>query len=142
LALGLVRAAHYNMSGASPTLEPPIRATHAAIPTQLKMTEKPRAASSALLSTHLVAHPDHTAKRAIHTQFPLPNPLIRLVRRFAVKHSVIKGMTESEWKKFERQAPELMRKAGWKPAGAPAEDEGVEVGELFWKVGVGATGLM
>lgn len=94
----------------------------------------PAPASNRLLTTHLLAHPDHTAKKAIHTQFPNPNPIIRLARRFKVKHSVIKGMTDHEWKRYEKMAPELKRKAGWKRAGAPAEEEGVEVSELFWKV--------
>lgn len=119
----------------------PHSASSASVLAQFPMQHtQPRAGPSTtaqnhhLLSTHLLAHPDNTVKRAIHTQFPLPNPLIRLVRRFAVKHSVIKGMTDREWKKYEKQGPELMKKAGWKKAGAPAEEEGVEVGELFWKV--------
>lgn len=89
---------------------------------------------SRVLSTHLLTHPDESVKRAMHVQFPKPNPLTRLVRRFAVKHSVIKGMTDKEWKKYDEEAPELMRKAGWKRAGASAEEEGVEISELFWKV--------
>lgn len=86
-----------------------------------------------LLSSHLLAHPDHTVKRAMSTQFPLPNPFLRLFKRFNVKHSVIKGMTAAEWKKFEKMGPELRRKAGWKAAGS-VDEEGVEISELFWKV--------
>jgi hypothetical protein len=67
----------------------------------------------------------------MHAQFPKPNPVIRLARRFKVEHSVIKGMTEKEWKRYNAQGAELRRKAGWKME--PGE-EGTPVGELFWKV--------
>jgi hypothetical protein len=41
-------------------------------------------------------------------------------------------MTDAEWKKFEKMGPELRRKAGWKASGTT--EEGVEIGDLFWKV--------
>lgn len=84
-----------------------------------------------ILSSYVAANPSHTVKRAMHAQFPKPNPIIRLARRFKVKHSVIKGMTEKEWKHYNARGAELRKKAGWK---MEEGEEGTPVGELFWKV--------
>lgn len=85
-----------------------------------------------LLSTYLVKHPNHTVGKAIRTNFPQPNPLLRLIRRFRVKHSIIDGLTEKEMRKYEERGEELRRKAGWKFEGE--EGEGTVVSQLFWKV--------
>lgn len=85
-----------------------------------------------LLSTYLVKHPNHTVGKAIRTNFPQPNPLLRLIRRFRVKHSIINGLTEKEMRKYEERGEELRRKAGWKFEGE--EGECTVVGQLFWKV--------
>lgn len=85
-----------------------------------------------LLSTHLAKHPNHTVGKAIRTNFPRPNPLIRLIKRFRVKHSVIEGLTEQEMRKCEERGEELRRKAGWRFEGE--KGEGTVVSQLFWKV--------
>lgn len=85
-----------------------------------------------LLSTYLVKHPNHTVGKAIRTNFPQPNPLLRLFGRFKVKHSIINGLTEKEMRKYEERGEELRRKAGWKFEGE--KGEGTVVGQLFWKV--------
>ena len=85
-----------------------------------------------LISTHLIAHPSDSAKKAIKKVFPGPNPVLRLARRFRVKHSVISGITPAEEKRWNAEGAALRRKNGWR-----LEDEagdGVPVGELFWKV--------
>ena len=86
-----------------------------------------------LISTHLISHPTDTASRAIRTVFPKPNPILRLVRRFKVKHSVISGLTDSETRRWEAEGPALRRRAGWRFADEGGE--GVVIGQLFWKVG-------
>jgi hypothetical protein len=88
-----------------------------------------------LLSTHMRDHPDDTVRDAIKERFPLPNPLIRLFKRFRVKHSVIEGMTKEEMDHWESQRETLMQKAGWKMEGT--EGPGTEVTELYWKVSLG-----
>ncbi|OWZ78847.1 hypothetical protein C366_02346 [Cryptococcus neoformans Tu401-1] len=85
-----------------------------------------------LLSTHLAKHPNHTVGKAIRTNFPRPNPLIRLIKRFRVKHSVIEGLTEQEMRKCEERGEELRRKAGWRFEGE--KGEGTVVSQLFWKM--------
>ncbi|WVQ79652.1 hypothetical protein IAT38_001752 [Cryptococcus sp. DSM 104549] len=85
-----------------------------------------------LISTHLIANPTHSAHKAITSNFPHPNPLFRLLRRFKVKHSVIDGLTEDEMTKWEARGKELRERAGWKFEGE--EGEGTVVGELFWKM--------
>jgi hypothetical protein len=70
--------------------------------------------------------------QAIRAQFPKPNPLLRLARRFKVKHSVISGLSPAEEEKWQAEGLKLRRKAGWKLEGE--EGEGVVVSELFWKV--------
>ncbi len=101
-------------------------------------TETPQAGPSKshskrkLLSTHLISHPKHPVSKAIKTEFPLPNPVIRLIRRFRVKHSVIEGLTKEEMDKWEKEGKNLRMKAGWKLPGE--EGDGAVVSELFWKV--------
>ncbi|WVQ77830.1 hypothetical protein IAR50_007523 [Cryptococcus sp. DSM 104548] len=85
-----------------------------------------------LISAHLLAHPNHSAGKAIKQVFPQPNSLIRLLRRFRVKHSVIDGLTEKEEAKWEARGPELRQRAGWKLEGE--EGDGAVVSELFWKM--------
>lgn len=87
-----------------------------------------------LLSTYMKDHPDDTVRDAIKERFPLPNPLVRLFKRFRVKHSVIEGMTKEEMDHWEAQRDVLMQKAGWKMEGT--EGPGTEVTELYWKVSV------
>nr|XP_018262763.1 uncharacterized protein I303_04244 [Kwoniella dejecticola CBS 10117]OBR84921.1 hypothetical protein I303_04244 [Kwoniella dejecticola CBS 10117] len=72
------------------------------------------ASGSKLISTYLQKHPTHSAGKAIYTTFPQRNPLVRLIRRFKVKHSVINGLTEEELNKWQAQGEGLRRKAGWK----------------------------
>jgi hypothetical protein len=79
-------------------------------------------------------HPDAGVKDAIKERFPLSNPIVRLVKRFRVKHSVIEGMTKEEMDHWEAQREVLMQKAGWKVQGT--EGPGTEVSELYWKVSV------
>jgi hypothetical protein len=85
-----------------------------------------------LLSTYMADHPNDTVRDAIKERFPLPNPLVRLFKRFRVKHSVIEGMTKEEMDHWEAQREILMQKAGWKMEGT--EGPGTEVTELYWKV--------
>jgi hypothetical protein len=85
-----------------------------------------------LLSTYMRDHPDDTVRDAIKERFPPPNPLIRLFKRFRIKHSVIEGMTQDEMDHWEAQRETLMQKAGWKMQGT--EGPGTEVSELYWKV--------
>ncbi|WVF71175.1 hypothetical protein IAT40_005975 [Kwoniella sp. CBS 6097] len=87
---------------------------------------------SKLISAYLTAHPTHSAGKAIHKTFPQPNPLIKLARRFKVKHSVINGLTDEELRKWEGEGEELRRKAGWKLQGE--QGEGTVVSDLFWKM--------
>lgn len=96
--------------------------------------------SNHLLSSYISAHPTHTVRKAIKTLYPLPNPIVRAVRRFRVKHSVIAGMTDAEMKYWEAQGPDLRRKAGWKLPGEAGP--GAEVSELFWKVRSRSSKLM
>lgn len=88
--------------------------------------------SRKVLSTHIQNHPNDSVGTAIRKQFPLPNPLFRLVRRFHVKHSVIEGLTNEEMAKWEKEGKSLRDKAGWKLEGE--EGDGAVVSELFWKV--------
>ena len=85
-----------------------------------------------LLSTYMMDHPNDTVRDAIKERFPLPNPLVRLFKRFRIKHSVIEGMTKEEMDHWEAQREILMQKAGWKMEGT--EGPGTEVTELYWKV--------
>jgi hypothetical protein len=64
--------------------------------------------------------------------------VLRLLNRFKVKHSVISGLSAAEEKRWQAEGPALRRKAGWKLPGE--EGEGVEVGELFWKVSRSGSG--
>jgi hypothetical protein len=91
------------------------------------------------LSAYLAAHPDATAKKAISKTYPKPNPLIRLARRFSVRHSVIHGLTKEQMKKREEHEGASKRaQAGWRLAHEPevAADGSrrVLVSELFWKI--------
>ena len=122
--------AHHTTAGAQSTAQP----TQTQQSTAARATPKHNAQagpSRHILSSYIASNPSHTVKRAINSQFPKANPLIRLARRFKVKHSVIKGMTDKEWKRYNAQGAELRRKAGWK---MEDEEEGTPVGELFWKV--------
>lgn len=85
-----------------------------------------------LLSTHLIAHPNDTAGRAMKKVFPSPNPIKRLIRRFKVKHSVIDGLTPSQEEHWNAKGSALRRRAGWRLK--DEEGDGVPVSELFWKV--------
>lgn len=84
------------------------------------------------IASYVAQHPDRSVKHAMHTVFPKPNPISRLLHRFQVKHSVIDGLTDKEMQYWEAQGPELRRRAGWK---LPGEDgPGAEVSPLFWKM--------
>ncbi|WVN87683.1 uncharacterized protein L203_102871 [Cryptococcus depauperatus CBS 7841] len=85
-----------------------------------------------LLSTYLLKHPDHPVEKAINHEFHLPNPLLRLFRRFKVKHSVISGLTEQEIEKWENRGRELRQRAGWRLQNE--QGDGAVVSELFWKM--------
>ncbi|WVQ99684.1 hypothetical protein IAU59_006823 [Kwoniella sp. CBS 9459] len=103
--------------------------TAATIPSTIPSSSK----QSKLISTYLTAHPTHSAGKAIHKTFPQPNPLIKLARRFKVKHSVINGLTADEMRKWEKEGEELRRKAGWRLEGEHGK-EGTVVSDLFWKM--------
>ncbi|KAJ9118674.1 hypothetical protein QFC22_003894 [Naganishia vaughanmartiniae] len=103
----------------------------------------PRQLHPRSLSSHLARHPKDSAGRAIRKTYPKPNPVLRFLRRFKVRHDVIKGMSEQELVRFERKEGKKRRRlAGWRLAEEDtAEDkigeDGVErpvVSELFWKV--------
>lgn len=110
----------------------------------------PRQLHPRSLSSHLARHPKDSAERAIRKTYPKPNPIIRFLRRFKVRHDVIKGMSEQEMVRFERKEGKKRRRlAGWRLAEEDtAEDrvgeDGVErpvVSELFWKVSCLCTSL-
>lgn len=86
-----------------------------------------------LLSHHLLQHPEHTVKKAAQVVFPRPNALMRLARRFQIRHSVINGLSKKEEAHWETEAEVLRKKAGWKARGEAGE--GVEMSPLFWKAG-------
>ncbi|WWC94525.1 hypothetical protein V866_001371 [Kwoniella sp. B9012] len=90
--------------------------------------------SSKLISTYLNDHPTHSAGKAIYSNFPQPNPLFRLIRRFKVKHSVINGLTDEEMRKWQAQGKDLRKKAGWRFDHEEGEGGEAVVGELFWKM--------
>ncbi|ORY26303.1 hypothetical protein BCR39DRAFT_541162 [Naematelia encephala] len=92
----------------------------------------PSIANAKLISNHLEAYPHHSAGRAINTLFPKPHPIIRLLKRFAVKHSVISGLSEKEEKHWQTEGTLLRKKAGWKLEGE--EGDGTVISELFWKM--------
>lgn len=103
----------------------------------------PRQLHPRSLSSHLASHPQDSAARAIRKTYPKPNPILRFLRRFKVRHDVIKGMSEQELERFERKEGKKRRRlASWRLAEEDtAEDrigeDGVErpvVSELFWKV--------
>lgn len=98
-------------------------------PSQVKTKAEPK---RKLLSTHLLANPSHSVSKAIKKEFPYPNPLFRLLKRFRVKHSVIDGLTKEEMERWEKEGKSLREKAGWKMPGE--EGDGIVVSELFWKV--------
>lgn len=80
----------------------------------------------------MAKHPDHAVKKAMKKLYPRANCFSRMARSLGNGHSVIKGLTEAEFKYWESVGPELRRKAGWK---LPGEDApGVEVSDLFWKM--------
>ncbi|GHJ89197.1 hypothetical protein NliqN6_5599 [Naganishia liquefaciens] len=103
----------------------------------------PRELHPRSLSAHLAQHPDDTARRAVRKTYPKPNPLFRFVRRFKIRHDVIKGCSEQEMMRFEKKEGKKRRRlAGWRLAEEDSEEDkfaedGVErpvVSELFWKV--------
>lgn len=103
----------------------------------------PRQLHPRSLSVYLAQHPNDTAKRAVRKTYPKPNPLFRFVRRFKIRHDVIKGCSEQEMTRFEKKEGKKRRRlAGWRLAEEDTEEDkfaedGVErpvVSELFWKV--------
>ena len=68
--------------------------------------------------------------------FPKRNPIVRLLRRFKIKHSVIAGMTKKEMARWTAEGSDLRAKAGWKLEGETGAgmDDRVVASELFWKV--------
>lgn len=111
--------------------EDPIR-----IPASLSPPSPPHPLS---LSHYLAGHPEATVKKALRKTYPKPNPLIRLARRFKVRHSVIHGLTDKEMQKLEDREGKLKRdQAGWRLEHEP--DVGADgrprviVSPLFWKV--------
>lgn len=103
----------------------------------------PRQLHPRSLSAYLAQHPNDTAKRAVRKTYPKPNPLFRFVRRFKIRHDVIKGCSEQEMTRFEKKEGKKRRRlAGWRLAEEDTEEDkfaedGVErpvVSELFWKV--------
>ena len=105
---------------------------HAAYPQPQAPSTAGSSSQKTLLSHHLTKYPNHTAAQAMNTCFPKPNPLLRLARRFKIKHSVIEGMTEKEMARWTAEGKDLREKAGWRLS--YEEGDGVEVSDLFWKV--------
>jgi hypothetical protein len=114
---------------AGPYAQPQPQAT---VPRQKQPEAGPSGPPKRLLSTHMADHPNDTVRDAIKERFPLPHPLVRLFKRFRIKHSVIEGMTKEEMDHWESQRETLMQKAGWKMEGT--DGPGTEVTELYWKV--------
>ena len=111
--------------------EEPIR-----IPASLSPPSPPHPLS---LSAYLAAHPEATVKKALRKTYPKPNPLVRLARRFKVRHSVIHGLTDKEMRKLEDKEGKLKRdQAGWRLEGEPEVGADgrprVIISPLFWKV--------
>ncbi|WWC69916.1 uncharacterized protein I206_103860 [Kwoniella pini CBS 10737] len=128
-----------NLSNRSPSTPHPPKAyaqPQHQQPNNHTMSEKVNSSSipssSKLISTYINKHPNHSVGKAIHNTFPKRNPLVRFIRRFKVKHSVINGLTEEELNKGQAKGKELRKKAGWKFE--DEEGEGAVVGDLFWKM--------
>jgi hypothetical protein len=91
------------------------------------------------LSAYLAEHPHATVGKALRKTYPKPNPLIRLARRFKVRHSVIHGLTEKKMEKLEDKEGKTKREqAGWRladePETGPDGRPRALVSPLFWKV--------
>lgn len=91
------------------------------------------------LSAYLAEHPNATVGKALRKTYPKPNPLIRLARRFKVRHSVIHGLTEKKMEKLEDKEGQTKREqAGWRladePETGPDGRPRALVSPLFWKV--------
>jgi hypothetical protein len=98
-------------------------------------SSKPRVYSSKTISSYIAQHPDRSPAQAIKHHFPRANPVTRLIRRFKVKHSVIEGLNDKEFAKWELMGPETRRKAGWYMEGEEDTEGKTLVSPLFWKVG-------
>ena len=72
----------------------------------------------------------------MHAVFPKRNPIVRLLRRFKIKHSVIAGMTQKEMARWTAEGASLRTKAGWRLEGETGADvaDRVVVSDMFWKV--------
>lgn len=119
-------------SGLEPIRQDPMEPDYPVRQQRDKAYLEPVAHSERTLASYMAQHPDHAVKKAMRKLFPRPNCFSRVARSVGNGHSVIKGLTESEFKHWESVGPELRRKAGWK---LPGEDApGVEVSDLFWKM--------
>ena len=130
------------MPGAERKQEKPVVASDMTKPTPSNAyagpsRPRPSPGSRKLISDYLNTHPKSTPKHAMRAVFPHPNPLLRAWRRFSVKHSVIKGLSDEELRRYTAAGPELRKKAGWRLEGEAGE--GVVVSELFWQVRWSAT---
>lgn len=99
----------------------------------------PRKPHPRSLSAYLAAHPRHTAKKAIRKTYPKSNPILRFLRRFTVRHSVIHGLSEAKMEQYEeRQGQSKRADAGWRLEGEPEIGPDGKpralVSELFWKM--------
>lgn len=110
------------------------------------------------LAQYLSTHPHAKVAKAIRRSYPKSkNPVVRIVKRFTVKHDIIKGLGEVELKKWdEKYGAKAAEDAGWRRPGEPpltspshAEpstststsqgrpnlaDTRPECSELFWKI--------
>ncbi len=125
-------------------------------PSRLPIEDSPpRSLHPKSLSHYISQHPDATVKEAVSKTYPRPNPILRLVKRFQLKHDIISGLSEEKMKKWEDKEGERARRdAGWGkvireggPEGGmkareeisrttvkPGPEEKPDVSELFWKV--------
>jgi hypothetical protein len=106
------------------------------IPAELSPPPPPHPLS---LSAYLAEHPNATVGKALRKTYPKPNPLIRLARRFKVRHSVIHGLTEKKMETLEGKEGKTKREqAGWRlahePETGPDGRPRALVSPLFWKV--------
>jgi hypothetical protein len=95
----------------------------------------------ASLASYLTIHPNRPVRKAVKHLYPRAPAIIRLLRRFKVRHDVICGLTEKEMQEWEtREGKRRRKEAGWRLESEVDErldGNGVEravVSPLFWKV--------
>jgi hypothetical protein len=104
-------------------------------------TPRPRNNHPKSLASYVSTHPTQPVRSAISHLYPKPNFLIRLLRRFKVRHDVIYGLTDKEMEIWEtREGKERRLQAGWRledeDVNGKDGEENVVVSPLFWKVSI------